>query len=159
MCICVSSVACVCHHVTLPVSPVTEDTLRSQSIGLAQASQFLCLTLLSLRNGVFPPLPASFHFLLSLHIVIGCDPAHTGCGTSPVDLQGVYSIPALNPVLAWLTCLADQTAIFVPDGETRSFQYPGIYTAAVLSQPPLCSKKHLCLFPGPLLQGALDLAF
>lgn len=43
-------------------------------------------------------------------------PAYTGCGSSPVDLQGVHSIPALNPVLPWLTCLADETAIFVPGG-------------------------------------------
>lgn len=34
----------------------------------------------------------------------------------PVDLQGVHAILALNPVLARLPRLADQAAVFIPEG-------------------------------------------
>lgn len=59
----------------------------------------------------------------------------------------MHSVPALNPVLAWLPCLADQTAVFVPDGGKHSYQYTGRHALAVVSQPPLWSEKHLLLFP------------
>lgn len=75
--------------------------------------------------------------------------------TLPVDLQRVHAVLALDSVLARLSCLADQTTIFIPAGGKHLRQCKGRVASALC--PSLLHSPSGCYRPASANSTSQDL--